>query len=352
MLDRLLKKTGSWTETGPSSDVVITTRVRLARNMPSISFPHRQDSREFTLLEAVTQRFVNESSFQGRIYLVELSGVNEGDKRFLRERNIITSELEGAQNSLAVIENDEEFVVMVNEEDHFRIQVIRPGLRIMECCALADRIDDELNKYAILRLLGRARLPGRVPLEHGNGTQGVAHAPSPDDHDIEKACRYYSRIEGKKVLLKGITGSGAETVGSIYLVSNSTALGLSEVDIAELMDGTVRFLIDAENEARDEFVGRNRTRLEDRIWRSLGIMKYGRSINYIEAVEHLSNIRLGVILSVIKNIDLHRINDLMVNIQWSHLQRIAGSISRTSRTATRTGPITFGPSLCETGFYV
>lgn len=324
MLDRLLKKTGSWTETGPSSDVVITTRVRLARNMPSISFPHRQDSREFTLLEAVTQRFVSESSFQGRIYLVELSGVNEGDKRFLRERNIITSELEGAQNSLAVIENDEEFVVMVNEEDHFRIQVIRPGLRIMECCALADRIDDELNKYATYAFSDELGYLAACPSNTGTGLKVSLMLHLPMITISKKLADIIAVLKEKKVLLKGITGSGAETVGSIYLVSNSTALGLSEVDIAELMDGTVRFLIDAENEARDEFVGRNRTRLEDRIWRSLGIMKYGRSINYIEAVEHLSNIRLGVILSVIKNIDLHRINDLMVNIQWSHLQRIAG----------------------------
>jgi protein arginine kinase len=324
MLDRLLKKTGSWTDTGPSSDVVITTRVRLARNMPSISFPHRQDSREFTLLEAVTQRFVNESRFQGRVYLVELSGVNEGDKRFLRERNIITTELEGAQNSLAVIENDEEFVIMVNEEDHFRIQVIRPGLRIMECCELADRIDDELNIFASYAFSDEHGYLAACPSNTGTGLKVSLMLHLPMITMSKKLAGIISVMKEKMVLLKGITGGGAETVGSIYLVSNSAALGLSEVDIAELMDGTARLLVDAENDARDEFLGRNRTRLEDRIWRSLGILKYGRSINYIEAVEHLSNIRLGVILSVIKNIDLHRINDLMVNIQWSHLQRIAG----------------------------
>lgn len=324
MLDNLLKKTGSWIDTGPASDVVITTRVRLARNMPSISFPHRLDSGEFSILETVTQRFVGDSSFQGRVYLVELSGVNEADKRFLRERNIITTELEVAQNSLAVIENDEEFVVMVNEEDHFRIQVIRPGLQIMECCAYADRIDDELNRFAAYAWSDELGYLAACPSNTGTGLKVSLMLHLPMLTLSKKISGIGSGLKEKKVFLRGITGGGLETVGSIYLASNAAALGLSEVDIAELMDGTARFLIDGENEARDEFLAGNRNRLEDRIWRSMGILRYGRSVNYIEAVEHLSNVRLGVILSVIKNIDLHRINDLMVNIQWSHLQRIAG----------------------------
>ncbi len=328
MLDELLKKTGSWTDTGPSSDVVMTTRVRLARNMPSIAFPHRQDAGEFSLLEAVTRRFASDSGFRGRAFLVELSGVEEGDKRFLRERNIITSELEIARNSLAVIGDDGDFVVMVNEEDHFRIQVLRPGLQIMECWKLADGIDDELNAFAPYAWSDETGYLTACPSNAGTGLKISLMVHLPMTTISKKLAVTGAALKEKKVVLKGITGAGAETVGSIYLVSNGASLGPSEIDIVEMMDGTARFLIDGENEARDEFLDRNRTMLEDRIWRSMGILKYGRSVNYIEAVDHLSNIRLGVILSVIKNIDLHRINDLMVNIQWSHLQRIAGEFFR------------------------
>ncbi len=324
MLEGLLNKRGSWSDTGPFSDTVISTRVRLARSMPSVSFPHRQDPHEESVLEAISQRFVNESLFSGKVCLVELSGVNENDKRFLRERNIITSELESAPNSFAVIENDEDFVILVNEEDHFRIQVIRPGLRIMESLGLADRVDDELNRFVSYSYSGDLGHLNACPSNAGTGLKISLMLHLPLLTISKKLSDCVSVIREKKALLRGITGGGIETVGGIYLVSNHVALGLTEVDISELMDGIARFLIDSENDSRDEYLIKNRNRLEDRIWRSFGILRYGRSINYVEAVEHLSNVRLGIILSVIKNIELRKINDLMVNIQWSHLQRIAG----------------------------
>ncbi len=326
MLEKLLKKSGSWDETGPGSDVVISTRVRLARNMSSVPFPHRQDDLDATVLESASRRFIRESRYGDNVYLVELERVGSNDKRFLRERNIITSELESSPNALAIIENDEHFVILVNEEDHFRIQVIRPGLQIGPCMELADRVDDELNRFVSYAWSDDLGYLGACPSNTGTGLKVSLMLHLPMVTASKKLSNIASVLKEKMVLLKGITGNGMETVGSLFYVSNNVALGLSEIDIAELMDGTADFLMGEENDARDACLADDRTRFEDRIWRSLGILRYGRSVNYIEAVEHLSNVRLGVILSVIKNIDLHRINDLMVNIQWSHLQRYAGKI--------------------------
>jgi protein arginine kinase len=112
--------------------------------------------------------------------------------------------------------------------------------------------------------------------------------------------------------------------GSLYIVSNKKALGVSEIDIVEKMDEIVTTVVEMETEARDDYVSMRKTQLEDRIWRSFGLLKYAKTMSYAESIEYLSNVRLGVILSIIKNISLMQVNDVMVRIQSAHLQKYVG----------------------------
>ncbi len=323
MFEDLYQKLGFWSKTGPYGDVVLSTRVRLARNLAAVRFPHRQDESDANLIKSIARRFTTDSAFSDNLSMVELPSLDAADKRFLRERNIITGEMENSANSYVIINSDENFVIMVNEEDHFRIQVIKPGFQIMETYSLADKVDDEMNKFVSYAYSDDFGYLTTCPSNVGTGLRvsTMLHLPTltimRSIPDVIRVVRDYNAD------MKGTVGDGTKTVGSMYQVSSRVSLGKSEVDILEELDEVTTMLIEMEGEARDDYLSQYGKQLEDRIWRSYGLVKYSRILNYLDAMDHLSNIRLGIILSILKNIELHKINDLMVNVQWSHLQRIA-----------------------------
>jgi protein arginine kinase len=323
MFEDLYQKLGFWSKTGPYGDVVLSTRVRLARNLASARFPHKQEESDVQVIRSIARRFATESAFSENLSMVELSSLDSADKRFLRERNIITSEMEISPNSCVIISSGDNFVIMVNEEDHFRIQVIKPGLQIRDTYSLADRVDEEMNKFISYAYSDEYGYLTTCPSNLGTGLRvsTMLHLPTltimRSIPDIVRMARDYNAD------MKGTAGDGARTVGSMYQVSSRVSLGKSEVDILEGLDEVTTMLIEMEGDARDEYLSQYGKQLEDRIWRSYGMVRYSRILGYLDAMEHLSNIRLGVILSILKNIELHKINDLMVNVQWSHLQKTA-----------------------------
>lgn len=321
MLENLLNRTGSWSRTGSDSDVVISTRVRLARNFPSLPFPHMLEGKDLHILEALIKKFAESSS---NIIIAEIPRLNEIDRRYLRERGLITIEMEHSPHSFALIDQDEKFAIMVNEEDHFRIHLIRPGFEIRQCLEEAERIDEELNTfipYAFSPQFGH--LTSR-PANAGSGLKISLMLFLPTHTVISSLGDIVALLKSKNITMRGIIGETMETIGSMYLLSNAGSLGRSEKEIEEQMESATRFLVDEERKSRELYYSQNRKKVEDRTWRSFGILAHSRSISYPEAMEHLSNLRLGILLSLIKNIDLQKINDLMINIQWSHLQRITG----------------------------
>lgn len=326
MFEDLYQKLGFWSKTGPHGDVVLSTRVRLARNMASMRFPHRQEESELALIRSIARRFATESSFSESLSIVDLGSLGSADRRLLRERNIITSEMESSAHSLVIIGGADNFIIMVNEEDHFRIQVIKPGFQVMETYSLADKVDDELNRFVTYAYSDDFGYLATCPSNVGTGLRvsTMLHLPAiamaRAVPDAARSVRDYS------VEMKGTLGDVSKTMASIYLVANRASLGKSEVDILEEMDEVTTMLVEMEGEARDDLLSKYGKQLEDRIWRSYGIIRYSRIIAYPDAMEHLSNIRLGIILSVIKNMELHKINDLMVTMQPSHLQRAANRV--------------------------
>ena len=325
MLEKLFTRIGSWPHSGFDSDVVISTRVRMARNFPNLSFPHMLEGNDVSVLESLARKFAESSAFSGNIIIVEISRLDEMDRRFLRERGLITTELEHAPHSFALIDSDQKFAVMVNEEDHFRIHIIRPGLEIRQSMEEIEPIDNELNTfvpYAYSPEFGH--LTAR-PINAGSGLKISLMMFLPTLTITRSLGDLISFLKSKNIAMRGVIGETLETVGSLYLLNNAVSCGYPEEELEEIMKSSAHFLIDEERKSREQYYSQNRKKVEDRVWRSWGILRYGRSISYPESMEHLSNIRLGILLSLIKNIDLRKINDLMINIQWSHLQRVTGS---------------------------
>jgi len=147
MFEQLLTQSPFWSQVGPSADVVMTTRVRLARNLPSLPFSSKMDETDISTLESIVHQAVVTSKYFENAQFVSLKDCSSDDRRFLRERDIITHEMELNNNSCVIFDTKQQYSILVNEEDHIRIQVIKPGLQMLLAFKLADEIDDELNKY-------------------------------------------------------------------------------------------------------------------------------------------------------------------------------------------------------------
>lgn len=321
MIENLLQGRGFWTVKGPHNHVVLSSRLRLARNMKGICFPGRMINSDAKLLRSAVEKFLDEFTPQERPSIIDIDSIGSGEKRLLRERNIITSEMELSDGSYVVVSPDEEYAVLVNEEDHVRIQVIRPGLQLMESYTVADRIDDILNKSVPYAFSNEFGYLTSCVSNTGTGLRVSALLHLPVLSKKNFLDDFSQNIKKRGAEIKSTIPNSNKSIGSLFQLSNRVAIGFSEVDIIEMIDGYISELIEMEDYERDLSFAESKMEMEDRIWRSYGQLQYSRKITYIEALEHLSNIRLGVILAVIKNIDLSDINDMMVNIQWAHLQR-------------------------------
>ena len=200
----------------------------------------------------------------------------------------------------------------------------------METYRLADSVDDDLNLFAQYAYSEECGYLTVCPSNLGTGLRisTMLHLPALSiSGDIAKVISMVKDLGAK---MRGTLGEGTKTFGHMYQLFNRVSLGLSEIDIIEKIDEVTSRIVEMESEARDKYLSEDVLQLEDKIWRSYGILKYSRSIGYTEAMDHLSKIRLGIILSLIKAIELYEINDLMVNVQCSHLQKIANKIFKDS----------------------
>lgn len=321
-LSQLMIDHDFWSDPGPYSDVVLSTQVNLYRNIYYLPFPDMQEDKDIDFIKSIASKFIDNSDYSGFYNLLDLKDFDAHERRFLREKNIISPLMEARNNSLVIAGNKNN--ILLNEENHFNIQSMKPGLQISGAFKEADKLDDELNKFTIYAYSEEL---GYITANPGNLGAGLnvsimMHLPV---LTMTRNISELRNITGKYcVNIFGTRGDGAKTLGCIYKVLNSDSFGASEVEIIEKIDSAVRDIIEIECEARDNYVSEYGNKLEDVICRAYGILKFARILGYVEAMAYLSDVRLGIVLSIIKDIELHTINDLMINMQWAHLQRLAG----------------------------
>ncbi len=317
------QKKSFWNQCGPRNDIVLSTRIRLGRNSCDIPFPDTMTEEDLKVQSGMIGDFQNSAGSDSGV-LVRIEDLDLHEKRLLREKNIVTSEMEASGKCLVFIDRDRDFCILINDEDHFRMQVIRPGFQLYEAYKTADAVDDELNKFVSYAFSENYGFLSSDPSKIGTGLKvsAILHLPvlTMQKHLNE----HIGSIRDKGFQLSGTLGNGGRVIGGMYVVSSRKYLGLSEVDVLDTADDVISGLVKSEDEGRDEFLNTSRRELEDGVWKSLGILLYARRLSYIEAIEHLSRIRLGIIMSVIREPDINELNDLMVRIQWSHLQENYG----------------------------
>jgi protein arginine kinase len=312
---------------GPQSDIVFSSRVRIARNLAGLPFPMLSTQSQ---AEEVVRR-VEEAWKKERLAvlkdaeLIRMSDLTDLEKRVLVEKHLISPMLaEESRNGAVLLSQDESVSIMINEEDHIRIQVLFPGLQLEKAWKLASQIDDWLESHLTYAFESDYGYLTSCPTNVGTGIRASVMVHLPALAMTQQLNRLIPAITQVGLAVRGIYGEGSEALGQLYQVSNQVTLGQSEEEILDNLQGVVRQMIEHEQIARRRLQEMSLTQLEDRVHRSYGTLAHARIIDSNEAMKRLSDVRLGVDMGLIVGVSANVMNELMVMTQPGFLQQYAG----------------------------
>lgn len=318
----------SWMSSdGPESEIVLTSRIRLARNIQDVKFPllFSKEAADNVIQQVESSLLKHSSQPFGEMELLEMNELNTLEKRVLVEKHLISPQLaEQSTYGAVILSEDEEISIMLNEEDHIRIQCIKPGLQIEEAFKEADTIDDLIEKKINYAYHAEMGFLTSCPTNIGTGLRASVMMHLPGMVLTQQMNRIIPAIQQLGLVVRGIYGEGSEALGNIFQISNQITLGRSEKDIIEELKSVVTQLIDQEKEARNALAQTSNIQLEDRVFRSYGILCNSRIMETKEAAKCLSDVRLGIDMGYIKNISKSILNELMILTQPGFLQLYAG----------------------------
>ncbi|HLR74305.1 MAG TPA: protein arginine kinase [Virgibacillus sp.] len=316
-------------EDGPDSDIVLSSRIRLARNFADVVFPTIADQSELEKIRVFVEEEYAQQSFRSYDHLefVSMRDLSSIEKRVLVEKHLISPHLaKYAQVSGALISANEKVSMMVNEEDHIRIQIYFPGFQLTNALEEAFEVDDWIEEkvnYAFDETKGYLT---SCPTNVGTGMRASVMMHLPALALTKQINRMVPAINQLGLVVRGIYGEGSGAIGNLFQISNQITLGKSEEDIVEDLQSVVRQLIDHEREARSRIMEQSSIQMEDQIYRSYGVLENSRIIESKESAECLSNVRLGIDLGVIKNVSRNILNELTVLTQPGFLQQYAKKV--------------------------
>ena len=296
------------------SDVVLTTRIRLARNVKGYKFPYNMiDKERKALLNEIKDKLKDKCT------ILELDNIDDVTKKSLVEKHEISKEL--LQNSsTAILTDDSKHVVtMVNEEDHFRIQAFANGFDIdkaYENILQADKLIGDNIEYATSKEYGYITA---CPTCIGTGMRVSVMLHLPGLEKIGLINKIFNEISNLGISIRGIYGENTKGEGSIYQISNQKTLGITEEQIIEQVKQVTHYIVKQERKARELL--KSREDVKDEIMRSLGILKYATQLFKKESMQLLSNIRLGINIGYIEDITLEKIDEIINNIGINTLRK-------------------------------
>lgn len=331
-LDELAGKCGEWLKgTGPESDIVISSRIRLARNLSEYPFVRRcTDSDKRAILRSARQAVEAIEDWKS-VEFVDVEPLSDLDRHFLVERQLISRELSEVEGPRGVaIDGSERFSIMINEEDHLRIQVIRSGLDLQSAWNDAAEIDDRLERKLTFAFLEKLGYLTACPTNVGTGLRVsvMLHLPAlVITRQIEKVFRSLQKMN---VAVRGLFGEGSQFTGDFYQVSNQITLGRSEEALLQQVEVVVPQLIEYERKARQFLMSNSSNDLHDDISRAYGILQTAKKISSDETMLYLSKVRLGVNLGLIHDLEIPTVNKLLIHTQPAHLQKLRGKVLNTT----------------------
>jgi protein arginine kinase len=318
-------------EEGPDSDIVLSSRIRLARNFDEFKFPTLFSQEEAQAIIVKMEGILGQLDFK-RIEQMELLKINELQplqKRVLVEKHLISPMLaEDSPYGACLLTENEEVSVMINEEDHIRIQCLFPGFQLSEALGAANNIDDWLESQIQYAFDEKHGYLTSCPTNVGTGLRASVMMHLPGLILTQQINRIIPAINQLGLVVRGIYGEGSEALGNLFQISNQITLGKSEEDIVEDLKSVVNQLISQERTAREALRKTSNIQLEDRVFRSYGLLSNSRIIETKEAARCLSDVRLGIDLGYIQGISKNIFNELMILTQPGFLQQYAGGLLR------------------------
>lgn len=335
------KSHSRWMDTdGPESGIVVSSRVRVARNLTGIPFPHLlSEGQAEGVIHAVKQALDNGEAADslGSLDLSSLSELSPLERQILVDKHLISPDLLNNYQLKAVVLRDDEVVsIMVNEEDHLRIQCLLPGLQLKEAWGIVSEVDDGLEKtlnYAFSEKLGYLT---SCPTNTGTGMRASVMLHLPGLKLTKQLYGVLNTIGKLGLTVRGLYGEGTEALGDLFQISNQITLGQSEEEIIENLISITRQLLAQEQAARRALYNERREAVEDRVFRAYGTLKYARILSSEEAMRLFSDLRLGLELKIIQDVPAKILNEFMVKLRPAFLTKIAGrELSEYQRDAFR-----------------
>lgn len=323
--DFLQRAMSSWMKDGgPDDDIVLTSRIRIARNLQDYPFPILQtDGNANEVIDAVERALQsNAIREQGHFELIRCKDLSALDMQVFVEKHLISPDLAQQEKHGAMVIRDDELVsVMINEEDHLRIQCVTPGLRLAEAWNLATSLDDAFEQKLTYAFHEKYGYLTACPTNVGTGIRASVMLHLPALVLSGNINRMLNAVSQVGLAVRGIYGEGSESNGNLFQVSNQITLGETEEEIIHNLQSVVQQLIEHERTARQQLLERSRIQLEDRVSRSFGILAYARRMDSKETLERLSDVRLGIDLGIIQGVSAGILKELMVMTQPAFLQK-------------------------------
>lgn len=329
-LDDLASTSGEWLRgSGPESDIVISSRIRLARNLADFPFISKATDADRAEIERILHTQVDTLRQAGKVpadsLYLKVSDLPEVDRQFLVERQLISREHADSDGARAVIiDHAERFSVMINEEDHLRIQVMQSGLALTEAWEHINRLDDLIEEQVTYAFNERLGYLTACPTNTGTGLRVsvMLHLPAlAITRQIEMVFKSLHKIN---LAVRGLYGEGSQATGDFYQISNQVTLGQTEEELAKKVADVVPVLIDYERQARDFLIRESQEKLHDRVSRAFGILRTAQTISSEETMHLLSSVRMGINLGLIGDLEIPTVNKLLIHTQPAHLQKLSG----------------------------
>lgn len=330
MIKKIITRAQSnWTKAeGPYHNIVISSRIRLARNLKKIPMPtFQKESDGFTVLEKVKNAAeALERQGRGKLYFYHLNKIPLLERQILLEKHLISPEhSQDGPNKGLLINEEEAISIMINEEDHLRLQVFSPGLQLEAAWKIADQLDDALENELEYAFDSKKGYLTACPTNVGTGLRASVMVHVPALVLTQQAGRVFSSLGQLGFTVRGLYGEGTEAIGNLYQISNQITLGQTEVEIIQNLTTLALQIVEKEEKTRKWLLKECPLQMKDRAGRAFGILQNAAILNSQEALNYLSDVRMGVDLGFLsEDLQKDNLSELLVLAQPAFIQRYKG----------------------------
>src|SRR3989454_237423 len=314
---------------GPKSTIVLSTRIRLARNVRGIPFSQRaKDADRTAVLDRVSEAAASSERLSAAVAF-HLDQMERPERQLLHERHLVSKELAGLEREArprpgAALLVQDQVGVMVNEEDHLRLHGMWSGFDLEDAYAAVEAVDADLGRLVPFAFHPEFGYLTSCPTNAGTGLRAsvLIHLPGLVlTKEIGKVLQGLTQVG---LTFRGLYGEGSEVVGNFFQLSNQTTLGKSEEELLDHLGKIVRQVLEYEQQARDVILKSARTEVQDKVWRAYGLLRHARRLSFEETMNLLSGVRLGVGLNLITGLSVYTLNKLLIHTQPAHLAVLEG----------------------------